>query len=665
MVVTHDVERVMVSSVKYVMSCLFALYCATAATPVMAGKKSAAKPVQTLSAPAMTSADTQFLALRDAARNDNPARVAQLAAALKNYEIPSYVDYYALKTSLRSADEATIRDYLQRYQGSAIADRLRNDWLLDLGRRRAWALFDEHYPQFELNDDLQLKCYDLMSKALKGQRVADDARAILVSAKDYGEACPALVATLVETRQFGEADVWAQLRLASEQNATASGRRLAPLAGISEKQFMQSHDSPSALVARGPGNGAQEHQLYILALGRLARTSNPALAVASLQRVQAKLSAQEKAQAWAQVAYPAAQNLAQEAFDYWQQSEGAQLSPEAAQWKVRSALLAGDFKLVKHTIEAMPADLRADPAWMYWLARALMAEAGGHEIPQAAHALLQSLSSQHHFYGQLALEELGQPITIPPTAEKPSSAEMAQAEKNAGLRRAIKFFALGLRFEGIREWNWELRRMNERQLLAAAEFARQNQLLDRMVNTSDRTKNEFNFQQRYPTPHLDVMQSVAGRIGLDKAWAYGLIRQESRFILNAKSSVGASGLMQLMPATAQWVAAKIGMQGYAHHQVNNIETNITLGANYLKMVLDGLGGSQTLASAGYNAGPGRPKNWRSNLPRTVEGAIFAEAIPFLETRTYVKNVLSNATYYAALFEKKPQSLKARLGTVVP
>lgn len=224
---------------------------------------------------------------------------------------------------------------------------------------------------------------------------------------------------------------------------------------------------------------------------------------------------------------------------------------------------------------------------------------------------------------------------------------------------------MNLRFEGTREWNWELRKMSERQHLAAAELARKNNLLDRMVNTSDRTKGELDFSQRYPTPFNDSMYKTTQALGMDMAWVYGLIRQESRFIMNAKSHVGASGLMQLMPATARYVAKKIGLGNFVPTQVNDVETNIALGTNYLNMVLTDLGGSQALASAAYNAGPGRPRAWRSKLTRPVEGAIFAETIPFNETRGYVKNVLSNATYYAALFEKKPQSLKKRLGMVVP
>lgn len=123
--------------------------------------------------------------------------------------------------------------------------------------------------------------------------------------------------------------------------------------------------------------------------------------------------------------------------------------------------------------------------------------------------------------------------------------------------------------------------------------------------------------------------------------------------------------MQVMPSTASYVAKKIGLTDFAHHMMNDVRTNILLGVNYLNMVLGDLDGSQVMATAAYNAGPGRMRAWRATLTRPMEGAVFSETIPYAETRTYVKNVMSNATYYAALFENRPQSLKARLGTVVP
>ncbi|MGZ9058515.1 MAG: lytic transglycosylase domain-containing protein, partial [Burkholderiaceae bacterium] len=154
-------------------------------------------------------------------------------------------------------------------------------------------------------------------------------------------------------------------------------------------------------------------------------------------------------------------------------------------------------------------------------------------------------------------------------------------------------------------------------------------------------------------------------LGLDENWIYGLIRQESRFIMDARSSVGASGLMQLMPATARYVAKRLNVPNFTPGRVNELEVNLQLGTGYLKMVLDDLDGSPMLATAAYNAGPSRPRAWRSALSRPVEGAVFAETIPFNETRDYVKKVMSNSVYYAALFDNKAPSLKARLGIVSP
>lgn len=604
--------------------------------------------------------DEVFLALRTASMKGEVLRSAELASRLPNYVIPSYVDYYRLKPRVAGAPEQEIRDFLTRYDGSAIADRLRNDWLLELGRQRNWQLFDEQYPLFVLDDDTQLKCYALMSKALKGQNVADDARALLVAPQNYGEACPALITTLVQNEQFNTDDLWMQIRMMSDAGNNGAIKRVDELTGVSETVFSRVLDKPQATVARGAGRSRDAHELFMLALGRVAR-SNLAQAVNALTASADQLSEKEKAIAWGQIAYPASMQLAPEASVYWRLTSGAPLSPEAHQWKVRAALRAGDWALVKEGIEAMPVLLRKDPTWVYWLGRAYKAQGNSEE----AKAQFLSLVAQTSFYGQLALEELGQKVTIPPRARPVTPEEVAPMAKNQGFQRALKFFDLNLRFEGYREWNWELRKMDERQYLAAAEFARQQNVLDRMVNTSDRTRTEFDFTQRFPSPHRDVMVSNTQRLGLDMAWVYGLIRQESRFIQAARSHVGASGLMQVMPATARWVAKKIGLDGFTTDQIHDIDTNILLGTNYLSMVLNDLEGSQALATAAYNAGPGRPRAWRATLSKPVEGAIFAESIPFNETRDYVKKVLSNATYYAALFEGKPQSLKARLGMVAP
>lgn len=604
--------------------------------------------------------DNLFLQLREASRQNDADRAAGLAARLPNYAIPSYVDYYRLKPRLRDASNDEVLDFLKRYEGSAIADRMRNDWMLELGRRRDWVQFDRELPQFVKNDDYQVKCYALLSRAVKGQNVADEARVLLDNPPNYGDACAALIAQLAQSGQFTTKDLLAQLRLAGEMHATGPSRRTALLLGASDTRAAQAVDVPALAMARGVGNTPAEHQIYLVAVGRMARTSVK-LATVALNKNASQLSPEERAIGWAGIAYAASITLAPDAYDYWQRAAGAPLSWQQLEWKTRIALRRGDWKMVRSTIEAMEKPQREQAGWTYWLARADAVL----ERKDEAQTLLRRIADQNSFYGQLAMEELGQQITTPPSAAPPTAAELAQAASNPGFKRALKFFSLRLRFEGTREWNWALNNMTERQLLASAEYARQNQILDRMVSTSERTRTEFDYTQRFPAPHDDILQPTAQSLGLDQAWVYGLIRQESRFVTDAQSGVGAAGLMQVMPSTGKWVADKIGLADYGHGMLNDIRTNIVLGTNYLNMVLANADGSQVLATAAYNAGPARARSWRGLLNTPMEGAIFVESIPFDETRTYVRNVMSNATNYAALFERRPQSLKARLGTISP
>jgi soluble lytic murein transglycosylase len=158
-----------------------------------------------------------------------------------------------------------------------------------------------------------------------------------------------------------------------------------------------------------------------------------------------------------------------------------------------------------------------------------------------------------------------------------------------------------------------------------------------------------------------VFRGYAATHGVDEAWVLGLVRQESRFNTEARSSAGAAGLMQVMPGTARYVAGKMGLRNYRRH-MNEVETNVTLGTKYLKLVLEQLG-HPVLASAAYNAGPSRARRWRDDKP--LEGAVYIESIPFAETRDYVKKVMANAAYYSAVLEKKSVPLKSRLGVILP
>ncbi|SOY53917.1 lytic transglycosylase domain-containing protein [Cupriavidus taiwanensis] len=629
-----------------------ALACALLVTPVHAQKR----PQAVSRAPSTvipSDPDEAFTALREAARKNDVERAYEISATLVDYPVPSYVEYFRIKPQLFDASglarvdapDDQVRVFLQRYKGDAIADRMRNDWLLVLGKKRDWANFDVEYPQFALKDDTQVECYALLSRALKGQNVAADARNVLSDPRYYGEGCVDLIGYLAQSQQIQRSDVAFQARLALEQNYLTLAGKIAALLPDARPEARVDGDTLATIV-------------------KMAR-NDPAQAAAYLGTTQGALSRDEQGAAWGVIGQFAAKKLLPDAAGYYRRQMdlgGNQwLSDDSQEWRVRAALRQGDWKQVRQAVELMRPELRAkDPAWIYWYGRALKADGRDTEAQQN----FQQIAGQFNFYGQLASEELGNRITLPPRTTV-SDAEAMAMRTRPGFQRAQKFYAMNLRFEGNREWNWELRNMSDRELLAAAEYARRLELLDRTVNSADRTRNEHDFALRFLMPYRDIMQRATDEVGLDMAWVYGLIRQESRFVMNARSSAGAHGLMQVMPATAKYVARKIGMSDFSPSMMGDPTINIQLGTNYLNMVLTDLDSSWTLASAAYNAGPGRPKAWRSTLARPVEGAIFAETIPFTETRGYVKNVLSNATYYAALMSGRPQSLKSRLGTVAP
>lgn len=135
----------------------------------------------------------------------------------------------------------------------------------------------------------------------------------------------------------------------------------------------------------------------------------------------------------------------------------------------------------------------------------------------------------------------------------------------------------------------------------------------------------------------------------EPAFVLAITRQESDFDPRTRSGAGARGMMQLMPATAQIVARKIGVS-YSSSLLDDPDYNMRLGSSFLGQLVDRFSGSYVMAAAGYNAGPGRPAQWVSwcGDPRGAADPVdFIECIPFAETRNYVMRVMENTQIYRA------------------
>ena len=617
--------------------------------------------------------DDKVLAAHDAFRNGERVKLGRLLDALHKlaspHELQPWVEYWQLSQRLEEEDGTGVSDYLTRQSGSYLAEKLRGEWLKQLGKQKQWDDFQREYALLA-QPGQELFCYALQGRlALRQDPAAlGEARPLWFATLDLPESCMPMMEQLIAAERIGADDIWKRMRRLLEEKKLTPARQTAAhlpadqrpaaktLNAIAERPLGYLEKLPAKFAATRLG---REMALY--AVQRLAH-SDAAGAASQWQKIQGSFSDSERGYAWGQLAWLAARSHLPEALAWYalaDQSRNLMLSDEQLAWRVRAALRAQDWATVKQTIEQMPPQMAAQPDWNYWLARALTT-LGRHD---EARLLYLKIGGQPNFYSNLADDELNRLVVLPPRAAPPNKEELAAARDNPGLKRALELYRLDLRNEGVNEWNWTLRGMDDRQLLAAANLALASEVFDRAINTANRTQVQHDYALRYLAPFRDSVERQANGMALDSGWVYGLMRQESRFVMNAKSSVGAKGLMQLMPKTAQWVAKKIGLKNYHPSKVAEIETNVTLGTNYLRMVLASLDNHPVLASAAYNAGPGRARRWRAETP--LEGAIYAETIPFGETRDYVKKVMSNALYYSALFGEKPQSLKHRLGTVGP
>ena len=618
--------------------------------------------------------DDTLLEMQQAFRKGDRKKLELLLPAARGHALEPWAAYWELKARLNEATSQEVQAFMQRYAGSYQEDRLRNDWLLLLGQRREWGQFADLHPHYRMSDDREVRCYALLIDQIKGTApasAADDVRSNWYALRDADDGCTHAAGELYSYKKLSALDIWRKARLGAEANRSrvvrAAVEIVAPEALTQLKEVL---DSPSKyLLARNMAGSRVRQELVLLALIKLA-SGDPDSAAHQLDSKWSEyLSAEERNWAWGVIGKSAAQKLSGSAHGYFSNvTRNSHLNDDLLGWKVRAALRAGQWKAVRNVVDAMGAEARQDSTWVYWKARAMLATKPSEAERAEARQLLTGIAGTRGFYEQLALEELGQRITVPPAPAPLTAEEKAAARANPGLNRGLYAILLGLRSEGVREWNYTTNLhtpggMADRELLAAADFACQREVWDRCINTSERTKTVTDMAQRFPMPFRAAVVERAQGIGLDPAYVYGLIRQESRFIMDARSRVGASGLMQVMPATARWTARKIGLTGFTADQITDRDTNITIGTAYLKLALDDFAGSMPMAAAAYNAGPGRPRSWR-NGP-VLDAAIWAENVPFAETRDYVKKVLANTTNYAAMLTGQPQSLKARLGTVGP
>lgn len=607
-------------------------------------------------------ADAYFLSAREAFQQGDAERLNRVASFLQGHVLWPYVAWWQFRAE---AQERTPEQWLQFIAGqpeSLITQRARAELIRALAVREDWEGVEREFAAFEL-DDPDVRCIATQARLARKQAEAE-AEAVRMWAQPtfQGEGCTALFESLIRTGRLSESEVWIRIRALLEANNATAARHLFNYLPARARPAKRQWDAVTGNPTRYlqgkalPLKTRTDRELAVFALYRTA-LSVPELAAERWQSIRKRFPAAERDYGWAQLGAAGAFKHRPEALTWFAEAGDLPLSERQTAWKVRAGIRAQDYAVIARTIDGMPPADQQIATWRFWRARAYRQEGKTLEANQ----LLAPLSTETSFYGQIAAEELGaalSEVALPVTLADEESINVAQ---HAGLRRALKLYEMDLRHEAVLEWRWSIRRLDDRQLLAAAQLAQRAGWFDRTIDTAERTRQVHDFTLRYPLPHRDVFTAYSQRHGVDEAWVYGLVRQESRFIQHVRSSAGAMGLMQLMPSTAREVARRAGLGQIDRGTITTVDTNVSLGTYHLRELLDMLDDKPVLASAAYNAGLSRVRAWQP--ASAMEGVVFAETIPFSETRDYVKKVMSNTMYYARVLGQPFVALKARLGTI--
>ncbi|XXQ67389.1 transglycosylase SLT domain-containing protein [Neisseriaceae bacterium B1] len=574
--------------------------------------------------------------------NAPKARAMQSADQIVN----DFRQFESILNATKQGNDVAAQQFLARQSQSAMGESVRNEWLKSLGKRGQAQWFTQEYAKLDkAGRDKETLCYaHLFGIDRQSNEFIND---LVETTGKLPEGCNVLLQNLAQQNTLNPSRAWRRVRGLISNGHTTDAGNLAEALG-----------SP---LNSASGYGWQENLLRDI-ISPSAQKS-PDFAAARLQSVSGSLNREQSGFAWGVLGLVHAknQNMAS-ALQYYRQAERSQLNNEQFEWYARAALRLQQWNELANIIQSMPSKLQQDPTWQYWLGRSLAAQ-GNRGAAQNLYQ--QAAQSGRNFYALLATEELGQRVNTRNNVGATPAANVQKLAQDGAIHRALSLYHTSkqegnwkMRRQAQAEWRYATRGMNEATLLAAAELAHQHEFYEMAINSAERTDHLLNYNLRYLTPFRDLVVSYGNQNGVDPAWVYGLIRQESRFVMGAQSGVGAQGLMQVMPATAREIASKIGMDSSELYTMNG---NIRMGTWYMADARRRLQNNEVLATAGYNAGPGRARKWQAG--NSLEGAIYAETIPFNETRDYVKKVMTNAVYYASLLNEPQTSLKQRMGIV--
>jgi len=592
----------------------------------------------------------------------------QLAAGLSDYPLYRYLEFEDLRSRLSRAGAGEISSFIERYAGEPVSWRLRRAWLYNLASQKQWQQFLQAYREPQ---PVELQCYRL--QALLAQQpvqtgpLVKDAVKLWVVGKSQADACDPVFDYLYDNNHITHDLVWQRIRLAME-----SGN--ASLAGFLAKRLPEGDQAWVTLWREArtrPAQTLEAHELrkdtphareiVLYAIQRLAG-GDAGQAHRRWQKLREKyaFTPEETGQVERKIAMAAVWQDLPTAHDWLVDVPDAAVDETVRAWRIRTALADANWAAVATHIEALPQDEALQEEWRYWHAVAL--EKTDRRIP--AMDEFARLAKLRDYHGFLAADYLRWPYEMSNQPIAYTEEDLQGLAQRPGFVRARELYLTELLTDARREWEQAIQGLSDTELKLAAVLAHQWGWHDRAILTVARTGDYDDLALRFPLSFSEAVQDQASRQQLDPAHVYAVIRQESAFNKDARSSAGAMGLMQLMPTTGSTTARRYDIPLASTRNLFDPDKNISIGAAYLRQVMAQYDNSIVLASAAYNAGPQRVQSW---LPETgsQSASTWIALIPFTETRKYVQRVLAYAAIYDWRMQREITPLQKHMPAVMP
>jgi len=630
----------------------------------------------------------------DALNKGQRDRFESLMGRLSDYPLQPYLRYYDYKNRFSSLNDAQIKSFLTAVPDSVVSERLRNMWLRRLAKSGRWTDYLSHY---QSSAQTEMKCHYHWAQYQTGQRTQalEGASTLWMSHQPDHDACGPLFAAWKLTPRFNKDLILQRLNLALQQKRPDVAAAVAKDLNSSEQALiekgLQLYNNPHWLVQNGRfANDSVLGRLMVAAAFKHLASSQPER-VNELWPLYARLhwTRAELAQLTSGVAFNLAASRHADAGGWLDMALESDGGAKVAEIAIRYHLRQQNWTQVSRWLEQMTPQQAATGQWTYWRARTQQelgsglagtaiqgcsygfCKQGGRRAylaalstpyrlyefssdyrPTTARDLLLRIAGERSFYGFLAATQLQLPLPVNDRIRPVSTAELRAFQQTPAMRRARELYLIGKTWESRSEWNYAIKTMSADQRGLAASLADSWGWHNQAAMTAQHSTQQDNLALRFPRPYIDTVKAHALTQGVGADWVYGVIRQESAFLPEVKSPAGAIGMMQLMPATAKMVAKGLGLN-HDPNKLTEVSYNVRLGSAYLREMLDFFNGNTVLATAAYNAGPGRVKKWQPETS-SVAGDVWVETIPIQETRDYVKAVTTFQAIYRHRLGQTPE-----------